>query len=263
MNSTPSSRLAAALAVLGLLVAAVVPAAAVSVSADGVPDRAQVGEKVSATFTLTELYTDYDNWTLRGTTALANATWTITRYDNKGTQVGQQRTVTGGNVTQAVGGETDELTVRLEGRVPEVGNFSYDPAQTFRFARLEQTQQGGTSDELDAWSVVHYTEASAAAREAIAAAEDAIAAAEDAGADTSEAEELLRSAVSAYENPNFENAERLAGQAAEKADAAAQSKQQTSLLLLVGGAVVALAVLGGLVYLFLQRRRANQYDKLG
>lgn len=263
MNSIPSSKLGAAIVAVALLAAAVAPAAAVSVSAEDVPDRAEVGEKVTATFTVTELYTDYDNWTLRGTTALENATWTITRYDNRDTQVGQQRTVTGENVTQAIGGETDEVTVRLAGRVPEVGNFSYDPAQAFEFASLAQTQQGGTVDALDSWSVVHYTGESEAAREAIEDAEDAIADADEAGADTAQAEDLLESAISAYEGANFENAERLSGNAAEEADAAARSSQRTSLLLLVGAGVVGLAVVGALVYVLLQRRQSNQYDKLG
>lgn len=263
MNSTPSSKLGAAIVAVALLAAAVAPAAAVSVSAEDVPDRAEAGEKVSATFTVTDLYTDYDNWTLRGTTALENATWTITRYDNRDTQVGEQRTVTGENVTQSIGGETDEVTVRLEGRVPEVGNFSYDPAQSFAFAGLAQTQQGGTSEALDSWSVVHYTAESEAARAAIEDAEDAIDDADEAGADAAEAEELLASAVSAYESANFDNAERLSGNAAEQADSAAQSSQRQGLLLLVGAAVVGIAVVAGLVYVLLQRRRANQYDKLG
>lgn len=263
MNSTRCSRVGVALAALALLVAAVAPAVAVSVSADGVPDRAQSGEKVSATFTLTELYTDYDSWTLRASTALEDATWTITRYDNKGTQLGEQRTVTGANVTQAIGGETTEVTVRLEGRTPEVANFTYEPAQTFRFASLEQTQEGGTADSLDAWSVVHYTEESEAARAAIDDAADAIDDAESGGADTAEAEGLLESAISAFDNDNFENAESLAEDAAEKADSASQSKQTTTLLLLAGGAVVVLAVVALLVYLYLQRRQANQFDKLG
>lgn len=263
MNLTPSSKHTTALLALALLVAAVAPVAAVSVSADGVPDRAEVGEQVSATFTLTELYTDYDNWTLRGTTALDNATWTITRLDNRDRQLGQQRTVTGTNVTQSIGGETDEVRVRLEGRVPEVANYSYDPAQTFTFAELEQTQQGGTTDALDDWSVVHYTSESEAAREAIETAEDAIDDAAEAGADTSEAEDILENAVSAYDGANFGNAEDLATNAEEAANEAAQSTQRTNTLLLVGAAVVALAVLGGVAYVLLQRRKANQYDKLG
>lgn len=263
MNLTPSSKAPLALVVLALLVAAAAPAVAVSASADGVPDRAEVGERVSATFTLTELYTDYENWTLEGMTALDNATWTITRFDNRDRQVGDQRTVTGGNVSQSIGGETDEVRIRLEGHAPEVGNYSYDPAQTFTFAELEQSQEGGTTDDINSWPVVHYTPESEAAREAIDVAGDVIDEAADGGADTAEAEGILENAISSYENANFGNAEDLASNAEETASESAQSAQRTDTLLLVGGAVVVLAVLGGLGYLFLQRRKANQYDKLG
>lgn len=263
MNSTRSSRAGVALAVLALLVAAVGPAVAVSVSAEGVPERAQVGDTVSATFTVGDLYTEYDSWTLRGETALENATWTVTRFDNRGRQIGESRTVTGGTVTQAIDGETDEVTVRVEGSAPAVANFTYDPVQSFEFATLLQTQDGGTSDELGSWSVVHYTDRSESARAAIADAEDAIDSAAESGADTAEAEELLESAISAYDNTNFDNAERLAGNAAEAADSAAGSKQRTTLLLVAGGGIVVLGVLAALGYILLQRRKANQFDRLG
>lgn len=263
MNSTRCSRAGVALAVVAMLVAAVAPAVAVSANAEGVPERAAVGETVSATFTVTDLYSDYDSWTLRGETALENATWTVTRFDNRGRQIGEGRTVTGATVTQAVDGETDEVTVRIEGSVPAVANFTYEPAQAFEFATLEQTQEGGASDELGSWSVGHYTTKSEAARAAIADAEAAIESAADAGADTSDAEELLESAVSAYEISNFDNAERLSGNAADSAESAASSRQRTTLLLVAGAAVVVLALLAGLGYLLLQRRQANQFDRLG
>lgn len=263
MNWTRCSRPALALVVaLAVVAAAATPAAAVSVSADAVPDRAEVDERVTATFTVTELYTDYDNWTLVGGTDLRNATWTVTLLDNRGRQIGDKRTYTSRNFSQGIGGETDEVTVRLEGDVPEIANFSYEPAQSFTVARLVQSQQGGTSTELDAWSASHFTGDSSAAREAIGEAAAAIDDAEEAGADVSEAETLLDSAVSAYDNANFENAENLAGQAGEAASGAASSRQQTRLLLLGGVAVVVLAVLAGVGYWLLQRRRANRYDKL-
>lgn len=258
MSWTHCSKLVAALAVVAVLVAAVSPAAAVSVSAENVPDDAKVGEKQSATFTLSELYTDYDQWTLRLQTELQDATWTVTRLDNKGSKIDQQ-TYTKQNVSVDVGGDTDEVKVRLEGTVPEVANFSYQPAQSFVFARFVQSQQGGTESVVETFETHHFTQES---KEARAAIDDAAAAIESAGgADTSEAEQLKGSAVSAYNNDNFENAKTLADQSANKANSAAQSSAQTDLIIKVVGALVVLALVVGAAFWYLNSRET--YDKLG
>ncbi|TQR21869.1 hypothetical protein C9J85_18050 [Haloferax sp. wsp5] len=44
------------------------------------------------------------------------------------------------------------------GIVPEVESFSYDPAQTFTIISLDQTREGGSSNDIDSWSVTTTTE---------------------------------------------------------------------------------------------------------
>jgi cobalamin biosynthesis Mg chelatase CobN len=262
MNSTRCSRLAALLAVSLALVVAVAPAAAVSVSADGVPESAEVDSKVSASFTLTDLYTEYDEWTLRGETNLTQVTWTVTTYDQTGAKLAQESySASSFNHSIAAGDDVNRVEVEVEGTMPEVGNWSYDPAQSLLVASFAQTQQGGTSSTLATHSTRPYTADSQSARTAIDDAGDAIEEASDAGADTSEAESLLESAVSAYDSGNFENAKNLAGQATEKAEASASSKQQTSMLLMGAGVVVLLVLVGAGVWYW--RQSQDSYDKLG
>lgn len=263
MNSTRCSRLVALLAVSLALVAALAPAAAaVSVSADGVPESAEVDSKVTASFTLTELYTEYDQWTLQGETNLTQVTWTVTTYDQTGAKLGQetynQPTF---NHSIAASNDVNRVEVEVEGTVPAVETWSYDPAQQVLVASLAQTQQGGTSTTLDSYSTRPFTADSQSARTAIDDAGDTIDDADEAGADTSEAEELLASAVSAYDSGNFDNAERLAGQATEKAEASASSKQQTSMLLIGAGVLAAVALVGAGVWYW--RQSQDSYDKLG
>jgi hypothetical protein len=263
MNSTRCSRTAALLAVtLALVAAAAAPAAAVSVSADGVPASAEVDSKVTATFTVTDLYTDYDQWTLHGETNLTQVTWTVTTYDQTGAKINQESFAGGSfNYTVAAADDVNKVEVEVTGTVPEVANWTYQPAESVLVASLDQTREGGTATSLDTYTTRPYTTASQSARDAIASAETAIDDAADAGADTTEAEELLGSAISAYDAGNFDNAERLAGQAEEKANAAASSKQQTSMLLLVGGGLVVLALLVAAIWYYLDSRET--YDKLG
>ncbi|MFC7046914.1 hypothetical protein ACFQH6_17245 [Halobacteriaceae archaeon GCM10025711] len=260
MNWSHSSKLALALA--AVLFVAAVPAAAVSVTPDGVPDSAEVGSKTTASFEVTDLYSNYDSWTLAGETELVNATWTVTLYDQTNARIGRE-SYSGQTFQQAVEASEDvnRVEVRVEGTVPKVENYSYQPAQSFTVAALRETQDGGASTTLDAWSARPYTSDSQEARDAIADAEDAIDTAESNGADTTEAEDLLDSAVSAFNGSNFDNAVKLANNAQSKAEGAAASKQQTNLLLMAGAGLVGLLLIGGGVYWYLSNRQT--YDKLG
>jgi len=259
MNSTRCSRLA----LLAVLVIAVVgPVAAVSVDSSGAPATAQVGQKVTATYTVTDLYTEYDSWTLRGETNLTDVTWTVTTYDQTGAKIGQQ-TYNKPAFERSVSAKdgVNKLTVKVTGTVPAVKNWSYDPAQSIVVSRLTESQQGGTSSTLQTVTARPYTEDSQSARSAVDDASAAVSQAKASGADTSEAQTLLESAISAYDNGNFQNAERLAGQAKQKANGSAASKQQTSLLLMAGAGVVVLLGIVGAVWWYLNQRQT--YDKLG
>lgn len=250
MNSTRCSRLVAFLAVVALLTSAVAPAAAVSVKTDGVPEDAKVGNEVSGTMTLSDLYGDYERWTLNGTTELRDVTWTVTTYDQAGNQKAK-KSYDGQSFDHelALDSGVSKVDVKVTGTVPEVENFTYDPQQSFTFAELHQTRDGGNTDAIDQPATVNYhTEASREARSAIADAESAI---DDAasGADTKEAESGVEDAISAYNGGNFELAGDLADKATKNANSASEnaksSAQQTKLLMYGGAAVLGLVAIGG------------------
>lgn len=266
MNSIHSSRVVLALVVL--VVAAATPAAAIAATADGVPGEAAVGEEVTSTATITEPFMNpsLEEWTLAGETGMGNVTWTVTLFDQTGSKVGQQ-SYDGANFThQGISADSgvSEIEVRVVGATPSIEEFTYEPAEEFVVATLQQVREGGTENEIGSWSAHHYTTGatepgSKEARETIESAETTIA---DANADTSEAEGVLDNAVSAYEAGNFGNAVDLAEEAQGNAEEAAQSSQRTQLLIYAAGGLVALLVLAGIGYVVYQSRQ-DDYDKLG
>ncbi|MFB6095244.1 MAG: hypothetical protein ABEJ71_02180 [Halodesulfurarchaeum sp.] len=260
MSSSRSSELA--LAILVLLAVVAVPAAAVSVSGENVPDTVKVGEKQTTTFTLTDLFSSYEQWTLVGKTDLTQVNWQVTTYDNAGNQV-NETTFTGSSFRYQLKAQSGvvRVEVRLVGTTPSVSNWSYRPAQKITYASFRQTQPGGASKVLTNYTARPYTESSQAARQAIEAASQAIQKARDAGLSVSEARADLQDAISFYESGNFQQARQNANRAKTKAQNALQSSRQTNTLLLVGAGVVVLLVIAGVVYWYLQQRES--YDKLG
>ncbi|MFC7096717.1 hypothetical protein [Halobaculum marinum] len=259
-NLSRCSRLTAVLAVFALLLAATAPAAAVSVEQTDVPDSGEVGSQVTATATLTELYDTYETWQLAGSTQLENVTWTVTFVNQAGNQV-RQESYDGQNFTGAtvdIGEGTAEVRVRVTGTAPTVEEYTYDPQQSFTLMALDQTREGGTSNELDTVTATHYTADSREAREALDSARAAI----DAAGNPSVAEESFSSAVNAYEAGNFDNAVTLAERAEEESSQAQGAQQRNQLILYGVGALLVLALVGGGALLFL-RSRGNGYDKLG
>ncbi|WP_336036263.1 hypothetical protein [Halobacterium yunchengense] len=260
MNSSRCSELAVAAVVV--LAFAVAPAAAVSVSGD-TPPSVEVGSDQDVTYEVTDLYTDYDQWTLRGETELTDVSWTVTLYDQTGAQIDRQ-TYNGQTFEQPVDAENDVSTVevRLEGTVPGVESYSYDPAQTTTVASFAQVQEGGTSTTLETYDDVRpYTQDSQSARTAISDAEDAVESAKSAGAGVSDAESDLEDAIEFYNSGNFEQAISNAEEAESTANSAASSAERTDLIVMVGAAVVVLLLLAGGVYWYLQQR--DTHDKLG
>jgi len=244
MNSIPCSRATIALLFVAVLMAAVGPASALSVSSEGVPGETQVGEEMQVTYTIDDPFTDAPNeWTLQGETELEDVRWTVTVL-RAGTQVSQETyTEQSFNHSLDVDDNGDEVVVNLDGTTPAIENYTYSPEETYLVTSLDQ-RTGGNADELANDSAHHYTEDSQAARNAI---EDAEAAIDEAGGH-SEAEDLRESAVSAYEAENFQNAIDLANNAQEKAENAQQSQETLTMALMGGGAVVVLALIGGGIY---------------
>ena len=258
-NLNHCSRLAQVLLVFALLVAAAAPAVAVSVGERDVPETAEVGEEVTATLTLTELYEEYDSWQLAGSTALENVTWTVTSYDQAGNQMSQAsydgQSFNGSAVSIQDG--TDEVRVRVTGTVPTVEEFRYDPQAEFRLIALRQVRQGGDSNEIAAVNATHYTADSREAREALDSAASTI----DAAGSPTEAGETFDSAVNAYEAGNFDNAVTLAERAGREANQASSTRQRNQYLMYGGVGLFAVAVLvGGVLY---WRSQRDTYDRLG
>ncbi|MFB6186130.1 MAG: hypothetical protein ABEI86_04590, partial [Halobacteriaceae archaeon] len=111
---------------------------AITIQPQNIPDSAKVGTSIGTdsaiTFRFTNLYTKYDNWTLVGTTDLQAATWTITKYDNQGNQIGNQKTVTQAEFSLQIKGSITTVKVRLEGTVPQVKDYQYRQPQKFLLA---------------------------------------------------------------------------------------------------------------------------------
>jgi hypothetical protein len=247
----------ALVATLLVLTAAVVPAAAVSTSSEGVPDEAQVGNEVSATFTLTELYTDYESWTLHGETNLTEVTWTVRKLDQAGNQV-SQTSYDGGEFNESIDIEEDtaEVEIQVRGTTPEVRNFTYEPEQRFLLASFELLRQGGTQQDISETRIHYYTEDSKEARRAI---ENASATVESAG--DSEAEATLTNAIEAYNNEEFGSATTFANNAEQQAQQAQNAQSRNQLILYAVAALLVVALLVGLVLYW--RSQQDSYDKLG
>jgi hypothetical protein len=260
MNSNRCSKLVGFLLAATLVVSAVAPAAAMTVSADGAPSEAQVGEDVTTTFTIEKPFSDYQQWTLNGQTELGDVTWTVKLYDQAGDKIDQQ-SYDGQSFNHSLQ-ESDayEVEVVVEGTIPEVENFTYDPAQSRLLAELNQVREGGSSSTIDTWQFRPYTEESQQARDAIESAEQTIADAKDSGVGVSEAEGKLDDAVSAYDGESFELAAKLADEAKGSAESAQQSSEQTQMLLYGGVGLVALVlVVGGFLW---YRSQQDDYDRL-
>lgn len=254
MKWSRCSKLGVLLAVtIGLTLA--VPVAAVSTSASGVPDEAEVGTEVEATYTLTDLYEDGVNeWTLRGSTELDGVSWLV-----------EKRKLSGDTTTESYGGssfettvsatnDVDRVTVSVVGSTPAVEAWQYDPPEQFTMTRLVRIK-GENENSLGTWEVHHFTADSAAARTAIDRAQDAVD--DDSPAD---AQRDLEQAVSAYEAGNFDNAISNAEDAEDAAREAQQARQRRQLLFFGGLGVLALLIVFGGVYYY--QRQQQEYTEL-
>ena len=254
MNSIRCSKTALALlCVIGLLAAAGT-ASALSVSAEGVPEESATGDEVSVTYTIDEPFTDVpDEWTLAGSTGLENVSWTVTVL-RAGNQVSEE-TYGSQSFTQPldIDNDGDEIRVELTGTTPAVENYSYQPEEQYTVATLTRVS-GSNENEFRNDSAHHYDNESREARTAIEDAQAAI----DAAGGNDNAEGLVDSAISSYENGNFENAIDLANQA----ESAAEKDQQTRTLLLGGGVVLLVLLLGGGGFYLYSQRDDDDYSRL-
>ncbi len=253
MNSTHCSKLFALLLVVTLALSAAAPATAVSTKGKDVPSNPTAGDSVTATMTLTDLYNNYEKWTLHGKTELTDVTWTVTTYDQAGNQKAKKsydgQTF---NHSLALNSDASKAVITVSGTVPKIQNFTYEPQQTFTLAQFSQTRKGGNSEQIKTWNVKYHTKDSKSARGAIASAQSAIDSASS-GSDTKDAKSSLNDAISAYNGKNFDLAANLANKAKKSANSASkqakqsenQKKQRNTLLMYGGIAVVGIIVIGG------------------
>lgn len=262
MTKTSWSRCSSLLLAVVLIASLATPAAAVSVADQSVAEEAEVGEQITATVTLEELYRnpEISEWDLAGETNLTNVTWTVYYYDQTGALVTQEsydgQSFRGATVRADDG--VSEVEVRIEGTVPEVESYTYDPPQEFTLMELAQTREGGATNDIDTWTAHHYTADSDAARSAM---DEARATIDATDADTSEAEDDFDKAVDAYESGNFDLATTLANDAQEKAEASQESSERRQLLLYAAVGLVVIGLVVGGVYVY--RSRQQTYDRLG
>lgn len=254
MRSIRSSDLAVLLAaIVGLSLA--VPVAAVSTSASNVPEAGQVDTEVGASYTMTDLYEDgIGEWTLRASTGLTGASWTVEKRKLSGEVITESHT---GNtfetsVSSADGVET--VTVSVTGNVPALREPHFEPEETFSITRLVRITDDGES-QLGQWSVHHYTAESREAREAIQAAQAVVD--DDA---PEEAKRSLEQAISAYNAGNFENAVSNAEDAQRAVEKARKSRSRMQAALYAGLGVLALLVVFGGAYYY--QRRQESYSEL-
>ncbi len=253
-----SSAVVAALVVLSVAVGAV---AAVETTSDGVPQESEVGTEVTATYTFTELYTDYESWTLNGQTNLTSVTWTVTKYNQAGNQIDQQSydgsEFDAGIDIDSGSAETNNVTVEVQGTTPEVETYQFEPAETYTLAQFRLVRSGGASQALSSSSVHHFTTDSQEAREAIEAAQQTV---EETNAG-SEAQGTLENAIEAYNNEEFGSAVTFANNAEQQAQQDQSTENRNQLILYaVAGLVVIGLLVGGVVY---WRSQQDSYDKLG
>ncbi|MFQ3293327.1 MAG: hypothetical protein ACI8VE_000389 [Natrialbaceae archaeon] len=271
MSLSRSSKLVGLFLVAALVVGAVAgTATAIDLQNEDVPEEAEAGEKITVSFTLSELYQNpqFTEWSLGGETELENATWTVEHKNDMGNTVNVTQ-VDGQEVTAGpfqANGEVNELQVEVTGTVPEPGNFTYPENETFLVAEITQQRQGGTSNDIGTWSAHHYTAESKEARNKIREAEGAIEEAEDAGGSVTNAKDKLSNAIKFYESGpgGFENAISNADGAiedAESAQSSAESRQQRNQLLLYGGiAIVVILIIAGGIYWY--RQQQEDYSRM-
>jgi len=230
MSWSHSSKLGLVALSLLVLFATAGVASAVSVADEQAPEEAEVGEEVTVTVELQDLFSQESSWELNGRTELQNAQWTIELYQG-GELVGTRESsgeqpdpvLLEEGVTDA-----DRVVVTITGTAPEVGEYSYEEPATFRAGEVVQVVDGGSNvNYLSELDVHHYTTGDPGSQEARTALDDANAAIQsvaDSGTDTSEAESTFDDAVSAYNGEDFANAVSLA----EEAESQAQSSDDGS-----------------------------------
>lgn len=222
MSWSHSSRLGLVAVAVLVLVASVGVASAVSVTQDDAPDEAEVGEEVTVTVELQDLFDEESSWEINGQTELDDAQWTIELYQGDELQNTHESSGEQPDSVLLEEGVTDadRVVVTITGTSPEVSSYSYEEPATF-LAEVVQVVEGGSDvNELSQHDIHHYTTGDPGSQEARTALDDADAAiqsAADDGEDVSDAESTFEDAVAEYDSEEFANAVSLAEDAESQA----------------------------------------------
>ncbi|WP_254840487.1 hypothetical protein [Natronomonas marina] len=243
-SKVPLSVLLAALLAASVLAG---PVAAVDSGPMDAPEESEVGSEFDATYELTDLFTDFERWTLVGETEIESVTWTVTQYDQAGNQVAQE-SYDGQEFSQEIDIESgvSRVEVRITGTTPAFETPNYDPPQRFSAASFTLNRQGGTQQDIASYETHHFTQESRSARQDIDEASEVVGQSSNDGS-----QETLQRAISAYNAGNYDNANQLA----EEAENEAQQSQRNRTLLLYGGAAVVVGLLIGVGFYVYQSRK--------
>lgn len=244
MNWTHSSK-GIVLGVL-LAIAFVMVGTATAVTVAGTaPDAAEVGDTVEMQVTVEDPFDGQDDqWTLQGETELEGASWSVESVNVGGDRVNRVDT-TGDTFEIGLdsGDGVNEVTVELQGTVPEMTVFDYRDQDAENYVAMGlSVEESGASLQGMPLEAHRFTEESREARQAIDDARDVV------GEDSDE----LDTAITLYESEQFEEATAEANEVREDAEGAEQTR---SFLLLGGGAIALLLVVGGVFYLYKQRQQ--------
>lgn len=226
MSWSRSSRLGLAALLLLALVAAVGVASAVSVTGEQAPEAADVGQDVTVTVNLTDLFAQQSSWQLNGQTELETAQWTVELYEGDSRIDTRESSGDQPSAVYLEDGVTDadRIVVTITGTAPEVNTFNYSDPVTFLAGEVVQITDGGNDPNfLSQQRTRLYEPGDPGSREARSALDDANATIQSAaggGADVSEARSTFQDAVSAYNSGNFDEAVSLADEAASQAESA-------------------------------------------
>lgn len=259
MSSNRSSRALVVVSAIVLVSGAIGVVGALSVEA---PSSAQVGTETNATvaFNQSDLYGggEYQDWTLRGETELANATWTVVGYNAADTVV--NRTTyprdggSGSTFTHPVDIDNDvvRLEIVVEGTVPEVERYNYSDPQSFTIASFARLR-GNSEDTIRTVTVHHYTNESQQARTAIDQAQEAVN-----GSSNQNARQDLEQAISFYNGGQFDEAIDAADQAQRAAEQSRQQNQLMQTVIYVVLGLVVLALVVGGVWWYRKNQQASR-----
>lgn len=237
MSWTHSSRILALGVVLALALGTAGVATAVTFDDSEVPDELEVGEQETVTVTMEDPFEEQpDTWTLEASSGFEGGTVSI-----RAETVGGDTLSESGQGTVSMDLSADdginEVVIESTGTVPEIDSYSYENPEEENFVAVAVS--GGVQNQ---WEVHRYTEESQNARERIDQASEGV----------SEDNSDLQSAISLYDNGDFE-------QSMTEADSivnSQESEEQTqTMLLFAGAAVVLIALLGGGYYVYSQKQQ--------